>query len=92
MTRTESDLIQALRMEMQVGFSTIQASITELTADHRSHIATHEERDKSSAASSDRIEKSAVTRRWVIGVLATSISVLVGSFSLALAVFRFVSG
>lgn len=82
MTRGEQLLIQALREEMQDGFSLLRADIKELSAFQAAHLAMHAERDRQS-------EKSGVTKRWVIGV---AISAIIASTGVVIGVLRLFIG
>ena len=76
MTRTEQDLIQSLRMEMQTSFTEMRDAITDLTAEQRAHAAVHMERENRAVAST-------ITRRWVWGVVLKSIAIIATVASIA---------
>jgi len=89
MTREEHALIQALRMEMNTSFTGLQQSIVELTAEQRAHLSAHEERDRARVEAEGRSDKTAVTRRWVIGVVFTAVSVIVATMGVAISVLKY---
>ena len=64
-------LITDLRIEMQKQFKDIGNTLVDVQAGQAAHLAVHDERDKRSV---DR----GVSRRWVIGVVATASLTIIG--------------
>lgn len=82
MTREENALIQALRLEIQTAFKGVQDSIVELTAEQRAHLASHEERDKARKYTAEKEKETAITRRWVVQVVVSTVGIAVALTSL----------
>lgn len=82
MTRTENDIVQALRTEVNLAFASIQESITTLAVNQASHIAAHDERDKMRREEKADDAESAITRRWVVQVVVSTVGIAVALTSL----------
>ena len=90
MSPIENRQIQELRVEVQLAFTEVREALTDLTAEQRAHIAAHTERDRATFQTAEKLKETAVTRRWVVGVVISALAVMTSIFGVAIAALRLV--
>jgi hypothetical protein len=82
------DGMASLRTEMQDGMRTLSAALSAMATGQAAHLAVHAERDLAGDRSDKKHAEAAVTRRWVLGVVFTAVTIIIAVFGLAVNAVR----